>query len=296
MAAKPSCRRGGAAHLRIGSLVAALVLAMALVMTPGDPAAAHPGGTDTSGCHTCYDSCESYGLQPGEHHCHDFPSGPPPTEGPPPTFGRPEPSPTTTTTTRPPDTVPPTTETTASGASETSRPRRRPTETTEVPSATEATSTTTTGARLAPPKVSVQISDPSTPEIVVVLQGEPGARYQVTVASTPQTRTGRLDRRGRAEERFTVSEGEHEVRAKLANGHGTSEVVMTSVAVEVADRRGSGPSAAAGVAIVALAVGMAWWLKRRAARTAGASSQPVAVPEPHAASVPSSSSRDSDDV
>lgn len=34
------------------------------------PASAHPGNTDSSGCHTCYTNCESYGLDYYEYHCH----------------------------------------------------------------------------------------------------------------------------------------------------------------------------------------------------------------------------------
>lgn len=32
---------------------------------------AHPGRTDSSGCHTCRTNCTSYGLEYGEYHCHD---------------------------------------------------------------------------------------------------------------------------------------------------------------------------------------------------------------------------------
>jgi micrococcal nuclease len=31
---------------------------------------AHPGRTDSSGCHTCRTNCGNYGLQTGEYHCH----------------------------------------------------------------------------------------------------------------------------------------------------------------------------------------------------------------------------------
>jgi hypothetical protein len=31
---------------------------------------AHPGGTDSSGCHTCRTNCASWGLSYGEYHCH----------------------------------------------------------------------------------------------------------------------------------------------------------------------------------------------------------------------------------
>lgn len=31
---------------------------------------AHPGRTDSSGCHTCRTNCSSWGLSYGEYHCH----------------------------------------------------------------------------------------------------------------------------------------------------------------------------------------------------------------------------------
>jgi len=31
---------------------------------------AHPGRTDSSGCHTCRTNCEDWGLEYGEYHCH----------------------------------------------------------------------------------------------------------------------------------------------------------------------------------------------------------------------------------
>lgn len=31
---------------------------------------AHPGRTDTYGCHTCRTNCSSWGLSTGEYHCH----------------------------------------------------------------------------------------------------------------------------------------------------------------------------------------------------------------------------------
>ncbi len=33
-------------------------------------AEAHPGRTDSSGCHTCRTNCPSWGLRTGEYHCH----------------------------------------------------------------------------------------------------------------------------------------------------------------------------------------------------------------------------------
>lgn len=32
---------------------------------------AHPGRTDSSGCHTCRTNCPSWGLSTGEYHCHN---------------------------------------------------------------------------------------------------------------------------------------------------------------------------------------------------------------------------------
>lgn len=32
---------------------------------------AHPGNTDSSGCHTCRTNCPSWGLDTGEYHCHN---------------------------------------------------------------------------------------------------------------------------------------------------------------------------------------------------------------------------------
>jgi len=32
---------------------------------------AHPGGTDSSGCHTCRTNCANWGLSTGEYHCHN---------------------------------------------------------------------------------------------------------------------------------------------------------------------------------------------------------------------------------
>lgn len=34
-------------------------------------ASAHPGRTDSSGCHTCRTNCSSWGLSSGEYHCHN---------------------------------------------------------------------------------------------------------------------------------------------------------------------------------------------------------------------------------
>lgn len=41
---------------------------------------AHPGNTDTSGCHTCRTNCPSWGLSYGEYHCHRAKNLPQPEE------------------------------------------------------------------------------------------------------------------------------------------------------------------------------------------------------------------------
>ena len=35
-----------------------------------DHIGAHPGRTDSRGCHTCRTNCAKYGLRTGEYHCH----------------------------------------------------------------------------------------------------------------------------------------------------------------------------------------------------------------------------------
>jgi hypothetical protein len=38
---------------------------------------AHPGGTDSSGCHVCRTNCAQYGLFTGQRHCHNQSSSTP---------------------------------------------------------------------------------------------------------------------------------------------------------------------------------------------------------------------------
>jgi hypothetical protein len=38
---------------------------------------AHPGGTNSSGCHVCRTNCAQYGLRPGQYHCHNSSIVPP---------------------------------------------------------------------------------------------------------------------------------------------------------------------------------------------------------------------------
>lgn len=54
-------------HTRTFSL---LVATVAVLFAHGT-AQAHPGRTDSSGCHTCKTNCPSYGLDYGEYHCHN---------------------------------------------------------------------------------------------------------------------------------------------------------------------------------------------------------------------------------
>lgn len=41
---------------------------------------AHPGRTDSSGCHTCHTNCLKWGLSTGEYHCHRAKALPQPKE------------------------------------------------------------------------------------------------------------------------------------------------------------------------------------------------------------------------
>lgn len=41
---------------------------------------AHPGRTDSSGCHTCRTNCSNWGLSTGEYHCHNAKALPQPKE------------------------------------------------------------------------------------------------------------------------------------------------------------------------------------------------------------------------
>lgn len=43
-------------------------------------AGAHPGNTDSSGCHTCRTNCPKWGLSTGEYHCHNAKALPQPEE------------------------------------------------------------------------------------------------------------------------------------------------------------------------------------------------------------------------
>lgn len=72
-------------------LVVALPVLSGLFVTPPQPAAAHPGGLDSSGCHTCHTNCtEKYGIPYESYHCHGggTPNGAPTPTAPPTTVPR----------------------------------------------------------------------------------------------------------------------------------------------------------------------------------------------------------------
>ncbi len=49
-----------------------LIVSMFLLGLIGPQVAlAHPGRTDSSGCHTCKTNCSNWGLSYGEYHCHN---------------------------------------------------------------------------------------------------------------------------------------------------------------------------------------------------------------------------------
>lgn len=48
-----------------------LFLIMILLSVPISFISAHPGRTDSSGCHTCRTNCASWGLSNGQYHCHN---------------------------------------------------------------------------------------------------------------------------------------------------------------------------------------------------------------------------------
>jgi hypothetical protein len=52
---------------KIYQVILGLILFTSLTIA----ASAHPGNTDSSGCHTCRTNCSSWGLSTGEYHCHN---------------------------------------------------------------------------------------------------------------------------------------------------------------------------------------------------------------------------------
>lgn len=58
-----------------------LVVVVALSVSFGPTVTfAHPGRTDSSGCHTCRTNCPNWGLSYGEYHCHRSKGVPQPKE------------------------------------------------------------------------------------------------------------------------------------------------------------------------------------------------------------------------
>jgi len=55
--------------LRGNLLLLVVVVALALSLGP-EVTFAHPGRTDSVGCHTCRTNCPNWGLSYGEYHCH----------------------------------------------------------------------------------------------------------------------------------------------------------------------------------------------------------------------------------
>jgi hypothetical protein len=89
------------------SLLILLLIIASITQTP-ITVFAHPGGTDSAGCHVCRTNCAQYGLLPGQYHCHGTTSiTPRPTT--PTTPTRPTSPTTPTTPTRPTSPTTPTT-------------------------------------------------------------------------------------------------------------------------------------------------------------------------------------------
>ncbi|MFA6427395.1 MAG: YHYH domain-containing protein [Candidatus Magasanikbacteria bacterium] len=57
-----------------------LVIVLALFILFPTVSLAHPGRTDSSGCHTCRTNCTKWGLSTGEYHCHRAKALPQPKE------------------------------------------------------------------------------------------------------------------------------------------------------------------------------------------------------------------------
>ena len=47
-----------------------IILLVVIVILSPTVTIAHPGRTDSSGCHTCRTNCPNWGLSYGEYHCH----------------------------------------------------------------------------------------------------------------------------------------------------------------------------------------------------------------------------------
>lgn len=57
-----------------------IVILFLFVFLNSSMAKAHPGRTDSYGCHTCRTNCAKWGLSTGEYHCHQAKSLPQPEE------------------------------------------------------------------------------------------------------------------------------------------------------------------------------------------------------------------------
>jgi hypothetical protein len=57
-----------------------IAIIFAFMISVANPVFAHPGRTDSSGCHTCRTNCPKWGLSYGEYHCHRAKALPQPIE------------------------------------------------------------------------------------------------------------------------------------------------------------------------------------------------------------------------
>lgn len=51
-------------------IILAVLTAIGFVLMRVTASQAHPGRTDSAGCHTCRTNCPDWGLDYGEYHCH----------------------------------------------------------------------------------------------------------------------------------------------------------------------------------------------------------------------------------
>jgi len=64
----------------IANIKTFLIISLLTVLFLPTSVFAHPGRTDSSGCHTCRTNCPSWGLSTGEYHCHRAKALPQPLE------------------------------------------------------------------------------------------------------------------------------------------------------------------------------------------------------------------------
>lgn len=50
-------------------MISMFIIGLSVLIMP-ETVFAHPGRTDSSGCHTCKTNCSKWGLGNGEYHCH----------------------------------------------------------------------------------------------------------------------------------------------------------------------------------------------------------------------------------